>query len=93
MPPDYESFHRSVTQDLYSIKDGIRNLIAHWPTDGESKEVALRTVLRRHLPTSVIVGRGFIVTRDQSSTQVDILIVDANKPTLFQTPGGTMFPP
>jgi hypothetical protein len=84
MPPDYESFHRSVTQELYSIKDRIRNLVTHWPTDGESKEVALRSVLRRHLPSSVVVGRGFIVTRDQSSTQVDILIVSSNKPTLFR---------
>lgn len=83
-PPNYESFHRSVTQELYSIKDRIRNLVTHWPTDGESKEVALRSVLRRHLPASVIVGRGFIVTQDQSSTQVDILIIDASKPTLFR---------
>jgi hypothetical protein len=82
--PDYESFHKSVTQELYSIKDRIRNLVTHWPTDGESKEVALRSVLRRHLPTSVIVGRGFIVTENASSTQIDILIVNANKPTLFR---------
>ena len=82
--PDYASFHRSVTGELYSIKDRIRNLVSHWPTDGESKEVALRSVLRRHLPQSVIVGRGFVVTPTASSTQVDILIVDAGKPTLFK---------
>lgn len=84
MPPNFESFHRSVTEELYSIKDRIRNLVNHWPTDGESKEVALRSVLRRHLPSSAIVGRGFIVTELQSSTQIDILIVDSNKPTLFR---------
>jgi hypothetical protein len=84
MPPDYESFHRSVTNELYSIKDRIRNLVAHWPTDGEAKEVALRSVLRRHLPASVLVGRGFIVTAEQSSTQIDILIIDSSKPTLFR---------
>lgn len=82
--PNYEAFHRSVTEELYSIKDRIRNLVRHWPTDGESKEAALRSVLRRHLPASVIVGRGFIVTSDRSSTQIDILVIDSSKPTLFR---------
>ena len=82
--PDYEKYHLSVTEELYSLKDRIRNLVTHWATDGESKEVALRSVLRRHLPESVIVGRGFVVGPDSSSTQIDILIVDASKPTLFK---------
>lgn len=82
--PDYNSYHLSVTEELYSIKDRIRNLVAHWGTDGESKEVALRSVMRRHLPESVIVGRGFIVGPNSSSTQIDVLIIDANKPTLFK---------
>ena len=82
--PDYAAFHRSVSEELYSLKDRIRNLVSHWPTDGESKEVALRSVLRRHLPQSMVVGRGFVVTPTGSSTQVDVLIVDAAKPTLFK---------
>lgn len=82
--PDYNAFHESVTEELYSVKDRIRSLVNHWPTDGESKEVALRSVLRRHLPASVIVGRGFVVTPNESSTQIDVLIVDSNKPTLFR---------
>jgi hypothetical protein len=82
--PNYMAFHRSVSQELFSVKDRIRNLVTHWPTDGESKEAALRSVLRRHLPSTVIVGRGFIVTNSDSSTQIDILIVDASKPTLFK---------
>jgi len=82
--PNFTAFHRSVSEELYSVKDRIRNLVRHWGTDGEAKEVALRSVLRRHLPESVIVGRGFVVTPDASSTQIDILIVDATKPTLFK---------
>lgn len=82
--PDYAAYHRSLTEELYSIKDRIRNLVRHWATDGESKEVALRNLLRRHLPESVIVGRGFIVASDTSSTQIDVLVIDANKPTLFK---------
>jgi hypothetical protein len=82
--PDFSSYHLSVSEELFSLKDRIRNLARHWLTDGEYKEVALRNILRRHLPESVIIGRGFIVTPDDSSTQIDILIVNANKPTLFK---------
>lgn len=84
--PDYIKYHESLTDELHSLKDRIRNLIddSHWLSDGEHKEAALRTILRRHLPESLIVGRGFIVTEDESSTQIDILIVDSNKPTLFK---------
>lgn len=82
--PDYAAYHRSITEELYSIKNRIRNLVQHWPTDGESKEVALRSLFRKHLPGSVTVGRGFIVTSEQTSTQIDILIVDSSKPTLFK---------
>lgn len=82
--PDYASYHRSLTEELYSIKDRIRNLVKHWSTDGEAKEVAIRSLLRRHLPESVIVGRGFIVTPSTSSTQIDVLVVNAAKPTLFK---------
>lgn len=84
MPPNYLNFHKSITNELYSLKDRIRNLVLHWPTDGEWKEVALRNLLRKHLPSSVVVGSGFIVTEDDSSTQIDILVLDANKPTLFR---------
>lgn len=44
----------------------------------------MRSVLRRHLPGNVSVGRGFVVAMDDSSTQIDVLIVDNNKPTLFK---------
>jgi hypothetical protein len=82
--PDYNAFHASLTAELYSVKDRIRNLVSHWPTDGESKEVALRSVLRKHLPSAVNVGRGFVVTKDRSSTQIDILVTDSSKPVLFR---------
>jgi Domain of unknown function (DUF6602) len=82
--PDYLTYHQSLTKELHALKDRIRNLTTHWPADGEYKEAALRTVLRRHLPSSLIVGRGFIVTPNSSSTQLDLLIVDGNFPTLFR---------
>jgi hypothetical protein len=82
--PDYEAYHKSLTDELFAIKDRIRHLVKHWPTDGESKEVALRSLLRKLLPETVIIGRGFIVADSRSSSQIDILIVDARKPTLFR---------
>lgn len=88
--PNYLDYHKSLTDELHALKDRIRNLAEHWPTDGEYKEAALRTVLRRHLPSSLIVGRGFIVAEHSSSTQIDLLIVDGSKPTLFRD-GDLMF--
>jgi len=82
--PDLISFHQSITDELNVVKDRIRNLVKHWPTDGEWKEAALRTVLRRHLPLSTFVGRGFIIGRDISSTQIDLLVLKPDKPALFR---------
>lgn len=81
---NFRKYHESVTFELDSVKNRIRNLVTHWPTDGEWKEAALRTVLRRHLPVSTLVGRGFIVGREHSSTQIDLLILKQDKPTLFR---------
>lgn len=88
--PNYIEYHKSLTDELHALKNRIRNLSEHWPTDGEYKEAALRTMLRRHLPKTLIVGRGFIVTARRSSSQVDLLVVDGNKPTLFSD-GDLMF--
>ena len=93
--PNYLEYHQSVTNELHVLKNRVRNLvtyadetredpISHWLTDGEHKESALRAVIRRHIANNIIVGRGFIVTEDESSTQIDILIVDGDAPTLFR---------
>ena len=82
--PNFVEYHESLTDELHALKNRIRNLTEHWGTDGEYKEAALRAVLQRHLATTLIVGRGFIVTEHGSSTQIDILIVDGNTPTLFR---------
>jgi len=88
--PNYIEYHKSVTDELYALKDRIRSLAEHWGEDGEYKEAVLRTILRRHLPKTLIVGRGFIVTARNRSTQIDLLIADGNKPTLFRD-GDLMF--
>lgn len=85
-PPDFRAFHQSISDELCSLKDRVRNLIQdrHWLTDGEWKESVLRSVIRRHMPSSVIMGRGFVVGCDEVSTQIDILIIDADSPVLFR---------
>lgn len=84
MPPNYQAFHESMAAELDALKNRIRNLVTHWGEDGAHKEAVLRSVLRRHLPESVTIGTGFIVGDGVASTQIDILIVDKSKPTLFR---------
>ena len=77
---------QSLTQELMSTKNRVRDFIedAHWLTDGEWKESVLRNVLRRNLPKSVEVGRGFVICGTQSSKQIDILIFRSDCPVLFR---------
>jgi len=74
-----------MTQELDSLKNRVRHFIGarHWVSDGESKESALRAVLRRHLPLTTGVGRGFVITNKGPSTQIDILLFDRTKPLLY----------
>jgi hypothetical protein len=81
--PNFIEFHRSVTAELKAVQNKIRNLVTHWATDGEWKEAAIRTVLRRHLPRNYFIGRGFVVDDSDFSTQIDLLILKPDQPTLF----------
>ena len=81
-----EEYFKNLTSEMTSLKNRVRHYIddAHWLSDGEWKESVIRTILRRHLPNSIGVGRGFIVNIEQASTQIDILLYDKSKPILFQ---------
>ena len=52
-------YFKNLTDELTSLKDRIRHYIedAHWQSDGEWKESVLRTILRRHLPKNIGIGR------------------------------------
>lgn len=80
------SYFKSLSEELQSLKNRVRNFIddAHWLTDGEWKESVLRHFLRRNLPDTIKVGRGFIIDAKRVSHQIDILIYDASKPMLFR---------
>ena len=83
---DYLKYHQSISKELKATQDRIRNLIGskHWLTDGEHKEAVLRKVLRSQLPEEYNVGKGFICFENSSSTQIDVLITNKKKPTLFK---------
>lgn len=83
---DIENYFKDLTKELEALKNRVRHYIhdAHWLSDGEWKESVLRTILKRHLPSNIGVGRGFVVKAEQSSTQIDVLLYDNTKPILFQ---------
>ncbi len=81
-----EDYFKSVTSELETLKDRVRHLIddGHWPTDGEWKESVLRSVVKRSAPSSVTVGRGFVVQGSRASAQIDVLIYDNSYPILYR---------
>lgn len=83
---DIEGHFHSLAAEFQALQGRVRNIIhdAHWQTDGEWRESILRTVLRRHLPESVAVGRGFITSGAELSTQIDVLVYDRSAPVLYR---------
>ena len=79
-------YFETLTIELTALKNRVRSFIhnKHWLTDGEWKESVLRAFLRRNLPRNIEIGRGFVITEEGRSTQIDVLIYDAAKPVLFQ---------
>ena len=84
MSPNIIGYHESITREFEILKDRIKKLVPHALTQGEGKEAILRAILRRHLPETIKIGRGFIITRIESSSQLDVLVLQQDKPTLFQ---------
>jgi len=83
---EISKYFESLTKEIGALKDRVRHYIddRHWLSDGEWKESVLRSILRRHLPNYVGVGRGFILAPEKTSTQIDILLYNKSKPILFQ---------
>ena len=81
MKPQKNRYLDSWTNELHSRAARIRDLIggAHWLSDGHHKEHLIREFLRRYLPSSCIVSRGFVVPAAQAeaaSREIDVLIAD-----------------
>ena len=91
--PDLVKYFQTIRLELDSVKDRIRSLIRRWPTDGAHKEAALRSVLRRHLPATLELARGFVVGTKGSSTEIDLLVIEKSCPTLFKDEGVVIMTP
>ncbi|MGR9047088.1 DUF6602 domain-containing protein [Halobacillus faecis] len=90
MRRDIEKFQKSITLELYTIKNRVRELIgdANWGEEGRYKESMLKNVLKRFLPSNFSIGTGFIVSSEEAtdntrSSQIDIIIYDNSYPLLF----------
>lgn len=83
---DIEAYFKSLSSECSTLKNRVRMLIEnkHWPTDGEWKESVLRNMIRRSSPDNLTVGRGFVVNREQCSTQIDVLVYDNTLPVLYK---------
>lgn len=83
---DFKAYHKSVAGELRMVKDRVRQLIgdAHWQTEGEHKEAVLRKILRSHAAGSLQFGRGFVCGNGHTSSQIDILVTQRDRPTLFR---------
>lgn len=79
------NYFQSISLEMRAVQNRVRNFIerAHWQTDGEWKESVLRYFLKRNLPKSVDVGRGFVITENGPSRQIDVLVYRTDIPVLF----------
>ena len=86
---DIREFQKSITKELDTIKNRVRNLIgsSHWGEEGKYKEAILRNVVKRFLPSVLSIGTGFIIKKNnegiQISGQIDLIIYDNTIPVLF----------
>lgn len=84
--PDYLKYQRSISNEIISAKDRIRDLIGgvHYGEDGRYKEILLRNIITSQLPKFAAAGTGFVLGENQISTQIDIIIFRKDFPLIFQ---------
>ena len=85
-------FLSSLSLELSARADAVRQLIGakHWLTDGHHKEQILQGVIERHCPSSVRVGKGFVInpgSPDSCSKEQDIILFDSRAEAPFLETG------
>ena len=83
---DYLKYQQSISNEIISTKDRIRNLIGgiHYGEDGRYKEILLRNIIMSKLPNFAAMGTGFVLGETEISTQIDIIIFRKDFPLIFQ---------
>ena len=81
---DRSRYLESLADELLVQSTRVRNLIGgrHWLSDGHHKEYLLGSVLHRHVPEAVLVGRGFVISPtdpEHCSTEQDLLVLDVTR--------------
>ena len=85
--PDYNSYQKSISEELKAIKNRVRNFIdeKHWGEDGRYHEIILRDIISEKLPAFASCGTGFIIgTNQRLSTQIDIIVYRNDIPLSFK---------
>ncbi|WP_156773914.1 DUF6602 domain-containing protein [Paraburkholderia tropica] len=95
MAVDIVGYLKSLTAECNAQKDRVRHFIGlnHLLSDGAWKESVLRAMISRTLPATYAVASGFIVTEDEVSTQIDVLIYDTSIPVLYKGGDLVFVPP
>ncbi|MEC3196134.1 hypothetical protein P9Z84_26060 [Bacillus cereus] len=90
MNTDAKAFQKTISKELITLKNRVRNLIghSHWGEEGKYKESILKNIINRFLPSHLSVGTGFVL-RNQGGTvirssQIDIIVYDNTYPLLFK---------
>ena len=87
MIPNRNRYLASLSEELSSQATRVRDLIGdrHWLSDGHHKEYLVKHAIARHLPTGILVSRGFVAHPSRSdlvSGEQDLIFVD----TLAEAP-------
>lgn len=88
MSDPLSEYHHSVNVEIESAKNRIRSLLhptIHWGSDGRYKEQVLKEVLSRHVPETTAVQSGFVRLRERTTTEIDVMLTDKTKSTLFRS--------
>lgn len=79
--PEYAE---SIANELIAKFRRLDTVLTHAPSRGTYHERCLRKVIRDYLPSSFEVGEGFVINaHGQTSTQLDVLVVDTLDPRSF----------
>lgn len=89
--PDYLKHAKSLALEFNSVKDKVRNLTDHWPSDGVHKEHVLKSIISQKIPKRYEIVSGFIVTPHSKSSQIDLMIIDSEKPILDRSGANDVF--
>src|SRR5688500_8916196 len=94
MPQDLLAFQKSITQELVTIKNRVRNIIdnANWAEEGRYKEAVIKKVIYSFLPRNLEIATGFVVRNDDHltgrngiiSSQLDLIVYDTTVPVVFK---------